>query len=126
MKRTVIGIACGLVLMNTLGCVIAVNDKEIETEYVGKSAPWELAQNENRKKISTLELSLGYNQLLELMGTPDFSEQFSNKEETYRVLYYRTHASRSKLNKADCTPLVFKDKKLVGWGTQALESAKAK
>lgn len=125
MKRTVIGIACGLVLMNTLGCVIAVGDKEIEAAHRGSSASWEVAQTENRQKISNLVLSQSYNQLLELMGTPDFSEQFVHENKHYQVLYYRTHASGSKLNKADCTPLVFQNKSLVGWGNQALESIKA-
>lgn len=125
MKRTVIGIACGLVLMNTLGCVIAVGDKDIEAAHREHSATWEVDQKENRHQISTLVLSQNYSQLLELMGTPDFSEHFVQKDQRYQVLYYRTHASHSKLNKEDCTPLVFQNKLLVGWGKQALENIKA-
>lgn len=124
MKRTVIGIACGLVLVNTLGCVIAVSDKEIETDYVGKTKGWELTQQENRNKISGLELNLSYSAMQELMGTPDYSEQFHQQGANYQVLYYRTHGSKKKLQKEDCTPLVFKEKMLIGWGEQALKSAK--
>ena len=124
MKRTVIGMACGLVLLNTVGCVIAVDRNGVDTDYVGKTAPWEIQQKENRSKISTLELQLTYGDALALMGTPDFSEHFHQQGAQYQVLYYRTHATHKKIAQADCTPLIFKDKKLVGWGNSVLSALK--
>lgn len=117
MKRAVIGIACGLVLVNTLGCVVAINDGDLEKI---EPAHWQHVQKENRDKIATLQLSQHYKDLLEKLGTPDFSEQHGD----YQILYYRTHGDRGRMKKSDCTPLIFQHGKLIGWGEQALALSK--
>lgn len=120
MKRTVIGIACGLVLLNTVGCVIAVDRDVVDADSIHRNTIWETQQEENRNKISALELQLTYTKALALMGTPDFSDQFEQQNANYQVLYYRTHATQKRAKQEDCTPLLFKNKQLVGWGKGAL------
>ncbi len=122
MKRAVIGIACGLVLMNTVGCIVVASKdglhpiKEIQQQ---ESAQAEL-QRKNREKIAVLELATGYQDVINVIGVPNFSEQFVQDGESYQTLYYFTHGNPHHQSKENCTPLIFKDKKLISWGNTAL------
>jgi hypothetical protein len=52
------------------------------------------------------------------MGIADFNEFYIKGEDTYQVLYYRTqHIDGDGVTtKDECTPLVFKNSALLGWG----------
>jgi len=51
----------------------------------------------------------------------DFNELFEKQDGTYRVLYYRTQKTMGDgiTTKDECTPLVFRNGELVGWGDSA-------
>ena len=50
-----------------------------------------------------------------------FNELFEKQDGTYRVLYYRTQKTMGDgiTTKDECTPLVFRNGNLVGWGDSA-------
>ena len=101
------------------GCVISVGDHESS-----KSGDyWQEQQDKNRDLLSKLSLGMSSNQVTTLMGTADFSEAYTkptqnNTEQSIKVLFYRTQWAKGdgKTTKDECTPIVFKDDVLVGWG----------
>ena len=60
---------------------------------------------------------------LSQLKTPDFTELLKKDGDVYQVLFYATQSilSDSKMTKDECTPLVFKNDKLVGIGASALQ-----
>ncbi|MBW8189908.1 DUF3192 domain-containing protein [Neiella marina] len=119
MKRTVIAIAAGLIAINTLaGCVVAVGNDDWD-----HSSDWQDKQQHNRGEIANLDLGINYDQVLTIMGTPDFTERLTVADKDYQILYYQTNSKKSdgKVTKSECTPLLFTDKKLTGWGDTALQ-----
>lgn len=105
------------------GCVISVGDHES-----GKSHEyWEKQQDKNRALLANLGLGMTSEQVVTLMGTADFSEAYSknnsaNTDQAIKVLFYRTQWAKGdgKTTKDECTPIVFRDNTLVGWGDTAL------
>ena len=75
----------------------------------------------NRKHISNLETGMSYESVLRKMGVADFNELYEKQDGTYRVLFYRTQRTMGDgiTTKDECTPIVFKDSGLVGWGDSA-------
>ena len=127
MKRTVIAIAVGLIATSTLaGCVVAVGDDIRDSNRSPSS--WEVRQEGNRDSIARLNVGASYNQVLDTMGTPDFTEHFKAGDNDYQVLYYQTNRKHKdgKITKDECTPLLFLSHKLQGWGQSALAPARAK
>lgn len=100
------------------GCVISVDGDG----WDGHTVDWEDREYENRKTIAELELDLGTEQVKARLGVPDFNETLRRDGETYTVLFYRTQRMHGdgKTTKDECTPLVFKNGALVGWGDTAL------
>jgi hypothetical protein len=108
------------------GCVINVGDKD--------SAPdrfyWEQKQEKNIDNLTKLSLGMAMDQVQLIMGTADFNEAFTTSEnetkakEEVQVLYYRTQWIKGdgKTTKDECTPVVFKNNTLVGWGDTALKN----
>lgn len=103
------------------GCVISVGDDD----YDGRrySSSWEQREYNNRKHISSLEIASHFEDVTRKMGVADFNELISEGEHVYRILYYRTQrtAEDGVTTKDECTPLVFKDNQLIGWGEEALK-----
>lgn len=87
---------------------------------------WQKHQKENRNIISQLELNETRQSILEQLGAPDFSEAFSKGDDSYRVLFYRTQHEHSDgdTTKDETTPLIFRNDRLIGWGQDALNSAR--
>jgi outer membrane protein assembly factor BamE (lipoprotein component of BamABCDE complex) len=108
-------------LLAALGGCISVNG-----EHNWDNNDWEENQELNRKIISELVMGTGRKNVLNRMGTPNFSEAFVKDERQYSVLFYRTHRSESdgSTTKDETTPLVFEDDKLIGWGADALSSVR--
>ncbi|MDP2716129.1 DUF3192 domain-containing protein [Rheinheimera sp.] len=99
------------------GCVIAVGgDHEFDDD-----SNWKKTQQYNQQQISKLALDSSAEDIRTLLGTPDFTESFSHEGETVTVLFYRTHHHKSdgKTTKEECTPLIFKQNLLTGWGDKA-------
>ncbi|KZN29066.1 DUF3192 domain-containing protein [Pseudoalteromonas luteoviolacea] len=119
MKKLLVATA---LLSTTLlsGCIVAVSDGEMR-HY---NSSWESTHKSNREKISNLALGTTYKEVIKQFNTPDFTEAVSKDGHTYQVLYFATNSKHSdgKVTKDECTPLVFKDKELIGFGQSAVDS----
>jgi hypothetical protein len=102
------------------GCVISVDG---DGKY-GHHSDWQDKEHKNRKYISRLHQGTGYEAILNRMGIADFNELHSKGDDTYQVLYYRTQRidEDGVTTKNECTPLVFKNSVLVGWGESAYDA----
>jgi hypothetical protein len=102
------------------GCVISVDGKG---KYSYQS-DWQDKEQKNRKHISQLQQDTSYDQILNRMGVAQFNEFYTKGNDTYRVLYYRTQRidGDGVTTKDECTPLVFKNTALVGWGETAFNA----
>lgn len=100
------------------GCVVAINDRSSETE-----GDWKKAQRYNQQQINQMATGMPIEEVRNLLGAPDFSESFNKNGEQTQVLFYRTHHVKSdgKTTKDECTPLIFKDNRLTGWGDKAYQ-----
>lgn len=100
------------------GCVLNFGDRESES-----NGSWESHQEKNRDNIAKLMIGMDVQQVSLLMGTADFSEAFveQNNAQNIQVLFYRTQWSKGdgKTTKDECTPIVLRDNKLIGWGDAA-------
>ena len=114
-KATLLSVVICTLLLN--GCVIAVTDGKKGSHWT-KSKSWQQYHEDNRYKIAKLSLGEDYQQVLTDLGTPQFSEQFLKDESSYRIFFYATSRDGG-MSKEDCTPVVFKDGVLVGWGQAA-------
>ncbi|WP_100655898.1 DUF3192 domain-containing protein [Alteromonas flava] len=100
------------------GCVVSVGG-DGDGYYQGD---WEKREANNRRHISRLDTSMTLEAVSSRMGMADFDEFYQRDGSDYRVLYYRTQRSHGDgiTSKDECTPLVFKNGQLVGWGETAL------
>ncbi|MBB1270558.1 DUF3192 domain-containing protein [Shewanella sp. SR44-3] len=104
------------------GCVLNVGDHGSS----GHSG-WEEQQQANRDNIAKLSIGMDTQQVTLLMGTADFSEAFvtqasaQDAEQQVQVFFYRTQWSKGdgKTTKEECTPVVLRNNKLIGWGDAA-------
>lgn len=104
------------------GCVISIKDGDIDSDWV---SDWEAQQQENREKLAQLAPGMTVEQVSTLMGTADFNELYQRDDTAIQVLYYRTHRTSGdgKTSKDECTPVVFNNGKVTGWGDTAFASA---
>lgn len=119
MKKSLIACAlCAPLLLS--GCVVSVGGDGDGYHY----SDWEEREVNNRRHISKLDLNMQLEVVSSRMGMADFDESFQRDGSLYRVLYYRTQRSHGDgiTSKDECTPLVFKDNVLVGWGDSALNN----
>ena len=109
------------------GCVIAVSDGEAQTHWAGNNSSWEKRHQANREAITSLALDTSYQSVLNQLKTPDFTELLKKDDAVYQILFYATHSIHSdgKTTKDECTPLVFKNDKLIGEGDSIYNSLSA-
>ena len=102
------------------GCVIAVGG---DHDFDDNNANWKKTQHYNQQQIGKLTLDMTADEIRTLLGAPDFTESFSKDGENIQVLFYRTHHHKSdgKTTKEECTPLIFKQQRLTGWGDKAYQ-----
>ncbi|WP_158770876.1 DUF3192 domain-containing protein [Paraglaciecola sp. L1A13] len=114
--RLLVG-ALGLSLLLS-GCVISVDGDG----YDGYHSDWQKQEKDNRKEVAQLQPNLTAGQIMERMGIADFSELVKKGDDQFHVLYYRTQRKDDDgvTTKDECTPLVLKNDKLIGWGDSAL------
>ncbi|NRA82841.1 MAG: DUF3192 domain-containing protein [Gammaproteobacteria bacterium] len=120
MKKSLIALLVMAPLSLSLtGCVVAIGDHDRDNGYVMSDHD---RQYENRKQIATLMVNATFSAVQDKMGVPDFNETYDKNGETIQVLFYRTHRVHKDdlTTKDECTPLVFKQNKLVSWGDKAL------
>jgi hypothetical protein len=103
------------------GCVIAIGGDDEHGNW--GSSNWQERQEDNRHEIDKLDIGMAYINIRQTMGDPDFKEAFDNKGDKMVVLFYRTDSVKSDgvTSKDECTPLVFKNDQLAGWGKKAYE-----
>lgn len=106
-------------MMALSGCVVAIGDKGASDS--SNNSSWKKAQKLNNQVISQLNLGAELASVRGQLGTPDFSESFRDAGNETVVLFYRTHHEHSDgdTSKDECTPLVFKNGVLTGWGEKA-------
>jgi len=116
MKKSLLALLVALPLTATLsGCVISVNDGEVDQSFLGDSSD---RSYENRKKIAKVQLGSSFVDMQEKMGVADFSETYTHDEQTIRVLYYRTQRKHKDglTTKDECTYLEFVNGELTQTG----------
>ena len=112
MKKSLLVLLIALPLVSTLsGCVISVNDGEVDHSLMGDS---EDRTYENRKKIAKVQLGSSFADMYEKLGVADFSQTYTHNEQTIRVLFYRTQRKHKDglTTKDECTYLEFIDGEL--------------
>ncbi|GAB3022034.1 DUF3192 domain-containing protein [Bowmanella dokdonensis] len=104
-------------LLGLTGCVISVGGDGYEYQ----DGDWQHREAKNRKEIARLEPGMSLDNLNSRLGTPDFSEFHQAEQGDIQVLFYRTHRNHGDgvTTKDECTPLVFREGRLVGWGEAA-------
>lgn len=110
------------VLASTLltGCVVSIDD---DYKRSSRSVDWRDVERDNRANIAKLDAGVSISMVRKMMGVPDFDELVVKDGVEHRVLYYRTQLVRGddKTTKSECTPLVFVDNELTGFGETALK-----
>ena len=116
MNRTISTLGAVALVTTLSGCVIVGGDGDMDWE------DWRHEQRENQAVISDLELGIARELVVDRLGTPAFSEAFTEDGHEYRVLFYRTQHRHSdgETSKDETTPLVFQDEQLIGWGESIL------
>ena len=106
-----------VVPLTLTGCVVSVGGDGEGMHY----SSWEDREYKNRRKISNLTLDMSITNVKDSFGVPDFNELHARGEDNVQVLYYRTQRTEGDgvTTKDECTPLVFKNGMLVGWGDTA-------
>ncbi|MBV7315788.1 DUF3192 domain-containing protein [Shewanella sp. NIFS-20-20] len=118
---TAVGLSLGL-----SGCVINLGGDE--SGYAsGQSSSWQQQERQNRDHIANLSLGASLESVKQSMGLADFSEAYPDGDKTVEVLFYRTQRRHGddKTTMDECTPLVFNNGKLVGWGNTAYHQVKS-
>ncbi len=111
-KRIVIGV--GLYASFAVAVLMLYPDKP-------KNMNWEDRQQYNKVQIDKLNPGISHGEIIELLGSPDISEAKKVEGDTLQVMYYRTqHKKPDGITSQDeCTPLLFKNNKLVALGEKA-------
>ncbi|MFC3093105.1 DUF3192 domain-containing protein [Alteromonas sediminis] len=119
MKKHLVLIAALSAPLLLSGCVISVGDGDSGSYY---GSDWQKREQNNRTHISNLETGMRYQDVTRKMGVADFNEMVQKNGVNRRVLYYRTQrlSDDGVTSKDECTPLVFENDVLVGWGNSAL------
>ncbi|MFC4700039.1 DUF3192 domain-containing protein [Glaciecola siphonariae] len=104
------------------GCVISIDDGDYDGEYSSHSS-WKKEQASNKRDINELSLGQTKDSVVSKMGAPAFNEALQKEGHAYQLLWYRTHHRESDgiTSKDECTPLIFKNAELIGWGETALQ-----
>lgn len=118
MNKTFVAISLSALLLS--GCVISVDDDN----YSDGRNSWSQIEEDNRESISELSMGNSLNSVRRKMGVPDFDELMVKNNEEHRVLYYRTQRNRGDgaTTKDECTPILFINGELVGFGESALKA----
>ncbi len=111
-----------ITLTSLTGCVVAIGSGEGGVV----SSSWKKQYKETREKIAKLNKGEGYESVIKQLGTPQFNELVEKNNIEYRIIFYPTHSIHSdgKRTKDECTPIVFVNGGLEGFGTHAYNKVK--
>lgn len=111
-------VVAAILLSNLSGCIV------VNGEPGWHSSDWEDEQKENRAIISSLEIGMPRDEVVGRLGTPNFSEAFTQDGDEFRVLFFRTERRHpdGKTTRDETTPLIFRNDALIGWGNEVLAS----
>jgi outer membrane protein assembly factor BamE (lipoprotein component of BamABCDE complex) len=121
-KRLILALPLAFALT---GCVVVVgnddHDGEFDWNNSNSSSEWKQVQNSNKAKIAALEVGSSLADVKTAMGTPNINEAFTENNQQYQVLFYRTRHKHSdgETTKDECTTLIFVDGTLKSWGQKA-------
>lgn len=120
-KKILKGIGIGIVTYAAIGAGIVMYYPD-EPDSMG----WEDRQDFNRVQIDKLEQNehwemVTHQKVLDILGGPDISEAKITGEDKIQVMYYRTQRKKADglTSQDECTPLLFKNDKLVALGEKA-------
>ncbi|MFT5282364.1 MAG: hypothetical protein ACJA0G_000261 [Kangiellaceae bacterium] len=116
MKKGLLAIVLSGVLLS--GCVISI-DRDHDYD---NGTSWREIEKENRQKIIDLLPGTAISAVRLSMGTPAFDELIVKGDKEHRVLFYRTQLTEGDgiTSKDECTPILFVNGKLIGFGEMAL------
>jgi hypothetical protein len=106
------------------GCVFSIDGNyDDDYDYGHGSSSFTKVERDNRQSISKLEAGDSLNMVRNKMGVPDFDELIVRDDREYRVLFYRTQRTKGDgvTTKDECTPILFENGNLVGFGETALD-----
>lgn len=121
MKKTLLALLAASTLLS--GCVIAIGDDDYERSGYQQSS-WSEIEERNREKIGQLDVGTSVDTVRRKLGVPDFDEMLVKNGEEHRVLFYRTQRTKGDgaTTKDECTPLIFVNGELSGFGQTALDA----
>ena len=73
----------------------------------------------NQNNLLKLQKGMAKEAVIQVMGKPDFHEVYESLHgNTLVIAYYYTHHQKfdGKITRDECTPVVIKNDKLIGWG----------
>lgn len=87
---------------------------------------WQDREAFNKKQIANLMLESPKQEIVENLGDPDIAEAKITDHGKLHILFYRTQHKKSDgiTTPDECTPLLFKNDKLIAWGDIAYEQYK--
>lgn len=87
---------------------------------------WIEEQRRNSERINQLEIGMQRTDVMDRLGSPNFSEAYTREDDEYRVLFYRTQRRHAdgETTRDETTPLVFRNNVLLGWGQDVYVSVK--
>jgi hypothetical protein len=104
------------------GCVISIDGDHEEGYNASSGANWQKYEAKNRQFIADLSLGVSKMSVVDKLRAADFNEMISSNGDAVQVLYYRTQRVDDDgiTTKNECTPLVFVNNELKGWGELSL------
>jgi len=104
------------------GCVISIDEDHEDGYSVSSGANWQKYEAKNRQFIANLSPGVSKMSVVDKLGAADFNEMVSSNGDAVQVLYYRTQRVDDDgiTTKNECTPLVFVNNELKGWGELSL------
>lgn len=120
MKRSIITLAASAFLLSA--CVISVQD-DYDDQRLSQHGSWSELEQSNRELIGQLDMGASIQSVRSKLGVPDFDELLKQEGSQYRILFYRTQrkSGDGATTKDECTPIVFENEQLIGFGESALD-----
>lgn len=126
MKQT--ALVCVMIMTAVIcsGCPFYFNKESMTLAWNPQYQPftWEIEDTRNLHNLKKLQAGMSREDVYTIMGMPDLYDMHETVDRDYlAVFYYYTHTKvdDGAASKNECTPVVIRDGKLVGWGYEYLE-----
>src|SRR4030042_4664987 len=87
----------------------------------------QMRMDRNNTNLLSLEMGITKEAVIEIMGKPDLNEAYQSlRGKSVVIFFYYTQRKwqDGNLTKDECTPIVFENGKLIGWGSEFYEMRK--